>query len=175
MTITHLEALQKGVVRRCSADDYTQQLLVEFTDPTAVVDRFAPTVLKRVTGYMRAVDIARRLVLSACLIISFLWVLSWFPGDLARERNTAIFYDQQRHRDCYTQYLEHSCDESDDTAICVELSACLATPDESYSQVTVLRFFWQLLDAFFYPLSSKSAVFLGILAGILLYRDLRHQ
>jgi hypothetical protein len=173
MTITSVAALKSGPVRRRLGEDYAQQLLTEFTHPYVIVDQFAPTVLHQVERYSQLVDFVWRIVLSAVIVIAFIRILCWLPGDLAREKNSALFYDHQRQRDCYSEYLKNNCSETDDSDVCVELGACLATPNEGVEQVSILRFIWVVLGSFFYGLSSKVAVFCGILAGMLLYRDLQ--
>jgi hypothetical protein len=177
MTVSRSDRLQKQSVssQRESGEDYAERLLAQFTNPEIVVDRFAPQVLDRVAAYEQILDFVKRFILSAVVIISALQLIYWFPGDLARERKTAIYYDQQRQRDCFAEYLQNNCNEThaSDSPICIELETCLANPDEGVNQVSFVRFLWNLINAFFYPLSPKAAVVLGIIAGLFLYRDLR--
>jgi hypothetical protein len=170
MTITNFDALERGRHRRNPGEDYAQRLLVEFTHPGAIVHRFAPTVLDQLSHYSDIVDTTRRLVLSALIVIAALRIMSWIPSDLAQERNTALFYDLQRQRDCSAEYVQNDCNETMGKKVCVELRGCLKRGGE---RVSVVKMLGNVVNAFFFPMSSKAAVFLGVLVGILLYRDLR--
>jgi hypothetical protein len=171
MTITRWDTVQKDLSPRRLSEDYADRLIAQFTNPEYIVDRFAPKVFDRVDHYSQVVDTIRRLVLSGLLILAVARVLTWLPGDLARERRTALFYDQQRQRDCTAEYIENNCTEEDASPACAELDSCLANPNQELRTVSFLKFTWNIVNAFFYALSNKAAIFLGIVVGLFLYRD----
>ena len=109
------------------------------------------------------------------LFVMFKFIVN-FRADIKDENKRFYFFRLQRRNDCYLDYIANDCNQTTNPAQagrCQELFKCYTTIDANRSSISSIKYFWTLIDDFFYFLSKKSSIFLGILSGFVLFYTIK--
>lgn len=109
------------------------------------------------------------------LFVMFKFIVN-FQADIKDENKRFYFFRLQRRNDCYLDYIANDCNQTTTSAQagrCQELFKCYTTIDTNRSSISSIKYFWTLIDDFFYFLSKKSSIFLGILSGFVLFYTIK--
>ena len=169
----------KNIAQRRTEDGerLARSLIKLISDPRKSLEFFAPETLKRANKISAWIDFVKRCIYTIIIILCAIRIIAVIPEDIIRENNRQKFFALQRQNDCYSEYLENSCNNSNIEAPalqekCRELFICYSEAENGIRKSNLITLEWEIINCFFFFLSKKSAAFLGFLCGCFLYTNL---
>lgn len=154
---------------------FGETLAKRMADPQMVLSIYSRQTLQFSEKSSSYIDLTKKFICYLVIIFLIIRLLFEIPGDIKIENNKIKFFDTQRRNDCYSEYIENSCNTTTSPELlkqCKKLYECYTSIDRAPKKVNILSFEWDIFNSFFFFLTKKSAAILGFILGCFIYYNL---